>query len=353
MGRRARTGEPGTPLDRRRRRLRWLRRVLLLGLGVCALVAAAWVVLNRVENEGKDLQPLLAGFQTFIQTGDRGHLAAPCADQARWRTRFGEPEDALEWLCNWYLETDEYRQLMRQDPYVAWYIDGLEGEDFERLSLALGAFQGAGAGEPGGAHVQEMARSFLILASPGRSAAERADDIMDLLMPFPGARVADIGAGFGYYSLRIGRAVGPTGIVYALELEPFLRESLAAYVAERGISNVRPTVSAPSDCGLPAASVDRVFLFAAIREFYNRGEATEEVDPAVRRRMFSSILEALAPGGKLVVCDKMQRFPWRGIGLKTEPSPQRVIDDLEAQGFTLENLRRFSYVTYCARFGKR
>ena len=76
----------------------------------------------------------------------------------------------------------------------------------------------------------------------------------------PGMSVADIGAGEGYYTVRLARAVGPRGRVLAEDIVPETRDRLALRVNRENLANVSVLLGLPEDPKLPRASFDRIFL---------------------------------------------------------------------------------------------
>jgi ubiquinone/menaquinone biosynthesis C-methylase UbiE len=82
----------------------------------------------------------------------------------------------------------------------------------------------------------------------------------------PGMSTADIGAGEGYYTVRLSRAVGPRGRVLAEDIVPAVRDRLALRVQRDGLDNVAVRLGLPEDPRLPAASFDRIFLVHVYHE---------------------------------------------------------------------------------------
>ena len=85
----------------------------------------------------------------------------------------------------------------------------------------------------------------------------------------PGARVADLGAGGGYFTFRLARAVGPTGLVYAVDVDPGMVDFLAEQAAEQALANVRPVLAAGDDPRL-SEPVDLVFTSNTYHHLANR-----------------------------------------------------------------------------------
>ncbi len=91
---------------------------------------------------------------------------------------------------------------------------------------------------------QTHARLFLpeelgLLEGPDRDDWQQPDQVMDRLGISDGARVADIGAGGGWFTIRLAHRVGPNGVVYAEDIQRQMIESIARRVKREGLSNVR------------------------------------------------------------------------------------------------------------------
>ncbi len=82
----------------------------------------------------------------------------------------------------------------------------------------------------------------------------------------PGMSVADIGAGEGYYTVRLSRVVGPRGRVLAEDIVPAVRDRLALRVNRENLDNVFVRLGLPEDPKLPAAGFDRIFLVHVYHE---------------------------------------------------------------------------------------
>ena len=107
----------------------------------------------------------------------------------------------------------------------------------------------------------------------------------------PGSVVADIGAGDGRYSFAAAQIVGPTGKVFATEIDQEKLAKLRDEVKERKLNNVEVLESAEAQTNLPAGCCDAIFL----RRVYHHITKPLEFD--------ASILQALKPGGKLAIID--------------------------------------------------
>jgi ubiquinone/menaquinone biosynthesis C-methylase UbiE len=87
-----------------------------------------------------------------------------------------------------------------------------------------------------------------------------AEEVMGLAGVKAGMSVADVGAGEGYYTVRLARAVGPKGRVLAEDIRPEVRDELGERVQRENLDNVAVKLGTPDNPMLPTGSFDRVFL---------------------------------------------------------------------------------------------
>jgi len=87
-----------------------------------------------------------------------------------------------------------------------------------------------------------------------------AEEVMAFAGVRPGLSIADIGAGEGYYTVRLSPIVGPRGRVLAQDIVPATRDLLARRVDREGLDNVSVRLGVAGDPRIPAASFDRIFL---------------------------------------------------------------------------------------------
>jgi SAM-dependent methyltransferase len=93
-----------------------------------------------------------------------------------------------------------------------------------------------------------------------RDRAGEAEEVMQLAGVKPGMSVADVGAGEGYYTVRLAKVVGPKGRVLAEDIVPDVRDALSDRVQRDRLDNVAVKLGTADDPMLPASSFDRVFL---------------------------------------------------------------------------------------------
>jgi SAM-dependent methyltransferase len=125
-----------------------------------------------------------------------------------------------------------------------------------------------------------------------RDRAGEAERVMNLLDVKPGMAVADIGAGSGYYTVRLARRLGPTGHIFAEDVVPEYLERLAQRVAKEGFAD-RVTVvrGDPHDPRLPPGSVDLALLVHMYHEVQQPYGLLWNLRPALR------------PGAKVAIID--------------------------------------------------
>lgn len=104
------------------------------------------------------------------------------------------------------------------------------------------------------------------IAEDRRDAFGEAERVMDVLRIGPGMRVADIGAGDGYYVARLTDRVGPDGLVFGEDIEPRYLDLLRARVEREGWKNVRVIEGRPDDPRLPAEGIDVALMIHMYHE---------------------------------------------------------------------------------------
>lgn len=125
------------------------------------------------------------------------------------------------------------------------------------------------------------------LERPEREKEERTDLLLPALKLKVGDAVADIGAGTGYYTRRLAKAVGTNGVVYAVEIQQEMLDMLTNKMVEIGISNVKPVLGTITDPKLPRASVDLILMVDVYHEFDYPFEMVE------------AMCRSLKPGGRI------------------------------------------------------
>lgn len=179
-----------------------------------------------------------------------------------------------------------------------------------------------------------------------RDVFQKPDEVMRTLALRPGERVADVGAGSGYFTLRVARAVGPTGLVLAIDINPDLLEFLDRRAKEAGLANVTSHRVEKDDPRLPPAGIDTILMVDTFHYVKERA--------AYARKLRAG----LAQGGRIVVIDYL---PWAGC--PGAPRPERrlsrdsVDEAMAAAGLTPARVHEFLpeqfFVEYMVRRGSR
>ena len=164
------------------------------------------------------------------------------------------------------------------------------------------------------------------LDRPERETEEAPDQALDLLNLRAGMTVADVGAGTGYMSLRMARRVGPTGKVYANDLQPEMLQKLRAKSQREKISNVETVLGTERDPKLPANTMDLVLLVDVYHEF------------SEPQAMLAKIRESLKPDGRLVLLEYRKEDPSVPIRPEHKMSVAEVKTEVEAEGYKLDQV---------------
>jgi len=159
-----------------------------------------------------------------------------------------------------------------------------------------------------------------------RDDEEAPDVALNVLKIAKGASVADIGAGSGFITERLAARVGPTGKVYANDLQPQMLQMLANRLARKKITNVTLVLGDLDDPKLPAASVDLEIMVDVYHEF-SRPQA-----------MLRKLREALKPGGRMVLLEYRKEYPTIPIRPEHKMSIAEAKMEVEAEGFALSKV---------------
>jgi SAM-dependent methyltransferase len=267
----------------------------------------AGVLRTRMEQSVKqgDLAAAAALADRLVAVTEPAHVEALYA-AAQFHARLGHREQAYLMLSRAVgAGFDDRRRLLQDDAFEA-----LRGEDLF-TSLARRAW----------------ARGYVeLLERPNREDAQKSPEIMKALAFRAGERVADIGAGTGYFTFQVADAVGPSGRVLALDIAPEMLEYLELRVKARKAANVSLGKVASDDPQLGAGSVDTILLVDTIHYVKDR--------TAYARKLRT----ALAPGGRVVIIDyrpkPMSERPWGPTPEQQFPKEQ-MDREMAAAGFAV------------------
>ena len=164
------------------------------------------------------------------------------------------------------------------------------------------------------------------LERPERESEEAPSRAVEALELRPGMVVADIGAGSGYYTVRMANKVGPTGKVFATDIQVGMLSLLMRRVNSEGIKNVVPVQGAVDDPRLAAASIDLALMVDVYHEL-----AAPQV--FVRR-----LRDALKPDGRLVLIEFRKEDPRVPIQEAHKMSVEQVRQELGADGYAIDTV---------------
>ena len=122
-----------------------------------------------------------------------------------------------------------------------------------------------------------------LLEGPDRDAWQKPDQIMDALAIADGASVADIGAGAGWFTIRLARRVGPNGKVYAQDVQRQMLEAIRRRVSREGLRNVETRLGAGSNPNLPIGGLDAVLVVDVYPEVEDRVTFLRNLAAALKR----------------------------------------------------------------------
>ena len=144
----------------------------------------------------------------------------------------------------------------------------------------------------------------------------------------PGAVVADLGSGGGYFTFRLAQAVGPNGKDYAVDVDEGLNRDLSRRAQREGFKNIEVVLAKPEDPLLPELGVDLIFTSNTYHHIQERA------------RYFANVKKYLRPNGRIAIIDFNQEGWIQSFGHYT---PADVIKkDMSAAGYRLE--REFDFL---------
>ena len=164
------------------------------------------------------------------------------------------------------------------------------------------------------------------LERPERESEEATSRAVDALDLRPGMVAADIGAGSGYYTVRMARKLGPTGKVFATDIQAGMLDILKRRMTADGIGNVVPVLGAPDDPRLPAGAIDLALMVDVYHEL---------ASPQVFMRR---LREALKPDGRLVLIEFRKEDPRVPIKEEHKMSVAEVRQELSADGYAIDRV---------------
>jgi len=164
------------------------------------------------------------------------------------------------------------------------------------------------------------------LERPEREAEEEPARAIEALDIKPGMTVADIGAGSGYYTVRLARKVGADGKVYATDIQVGMLSIIQRRAAMEKLTNIVPVLGAADDPKLPAGSVDLALMVDVYHEL------------AAPQAFVRRLREALKPDGRLVLIEFRKEDPRVPIKEEHKMSVAEVRQELSADGYAIDRV---------------
>jgi len=169
-----------------------------------------------------------------------------------------------------------------------------------------------------------------LLSTPDRDQWQKPDLIMDELKIFDGAVVAELGAGGGWFTVRLARRVGPNGVVYAEDIQPLMIEATRRRIQHENLNNVRTVLGTPRDPRLPdGVRFDAALIVDAFREM------EDQADPTAIVTLLSNVARSLKPEGRLGIVDFLPGGGGPGPAPDERVDTQQVISTAKAAGLEL------------------
>ena len=165
-----------------------------------------------------------------------------------------------------------------------------------------------------------------VFDDPKRDAWQKPHEVIQALALEPGAVVADIGSGTGYFAVRLANMV-PRGRVYGVDIEPDMVKYLAERAKREKRDNVTAVAGAPGDPKLP----EKADLILMVDVFHHIDD---------RAGYFRKLRSSLKPGGRIAIIDFRLDSP-EGPPRAARIAPQRVIAELEGAGYALARQHGF------------
>jgi len=177
-----------------------------------------------------------------------------------------------------------------------------------------------------------------VFDDPKRDAWQKPHQVIEALALGPDARIADLGAGTGYFAARLANML-PKATVYAVDLEPDMVKYLGERAKRERLPNMKPIAAAADDARLPA-KVDLVLLVDVYHHIEDRS------------RYFRRLAASLKPGGRLAVIDFRLDSP-EGPPRAARIAPERVKAELAKAGYALSEEHAFLPHQYFLVFSPR
>jgi ubiquinone/menaquinone biosynthesis C-methylase UbiE len=175
---------------------------------------------------------------------------------------------------------------------------------------------------------QDSKAYIALLEDPARDAYQKPHEVLMALGLKDGERIADIGAGAGYFALRFAAHVGDSGVVYGVDISPDMIAHLDERVHQAGLKNVRTILAKPDDPLLPGP-VDRFFICDTWHHIEDHAHYLDLMKKSLR------------PGGQVVIVDYQKKPTDGGPPMEMRVAREDVVREFQQHGFRLANEHTF------------
>ena len=169
---------------------------------------------------------------------------------------------------------------------------------------------------------------------------QQPDRVIATLKLRPGDQVADLGAGSGYFTFKLAKAVGPAGKVYAVDIDREMTDLIARQAQKDSVTNVETILAKADDPMLPKSGVDLIFTSNTYHHIDNRVA------------YFANLRKYLRPGGRIAVIDYDRRAWLEGL-LRHYTPTEFIKREMDQGGYVLRQeldfLDRQSFLIFAVK----
>jgi ubiquinone/menaquinone biosynthesis C-methylase UbiE len=164
------------------------------------------------------------------------------------------------------------------------------------------------------------------LERPEREREEAPSKAIEALDIKPGQVVADVGAGSGYYTVRLAARVGASGKVFATDIQPQMLALIRQRVLRDRLTQVEVVQATPTESGLPPNQLDLILMVDVYHEL------------ASPQAVLRQLRAALKPEGRLVLIEFRKESAWVPIREEHKMSVKEARMELEAEGYRFDRV---------------
>jgi arsenite methyltransferase len=179
---------------------------------------------------------------------------------------------------------------------------------------------------------QDSKAYIAFLEDPGRDGYQKPQEVIKALDLRAGEVIADVGAGSGYFTMRLANGVGEQGRVYAVDISPDMIRYLNRRIRDLNLKNVITILAEPDDPLLPDGSID---LFFFCDTWHHIGHQTEYL--ALMKRM-------LKAAGQVAMIDFQKKDLPIGPPVEMKISREDLVRQMESNGFRLK--QEYTFLPY-------